>query len=175
MVQNLSDVLKYSLSNPSESVTLKQELYYAQCYVAIQQQRYSDTIEVVWDIDQDALSCKGMKLLLQPLIENAIYHGAKENESLSTITIQVCRAADTILLKVSDTGTGMKAEQLGMVKLRLEEEAMEESHIGLKNVYKRLKLHYGDSVQFSIDSEWKVGTSITILIPYISMRDEHNS
>jgi len=175
MVQNLSDVLKYSLSNPSDSVTLKQELYYAQCYVAIQQQRYSDTIEVVWNIDQDALSCKGMKLLLQPLIENAIYHGAKENESLSTITIQVRRAADTILLKISDTGTGMKAEQLAMVKLRLEEEAMEESHIGLKNVYKRLRLHYGDSVQFSIDSEWRVGTSISILIPYIPMRDEHNS
>ena len=113
----------------------------------IQQQRYSDTIEVLWDIDQEALSSKGMKLLLQPLIENAIYHGAKEKEALSTITIQVRRLDDFISLRISDTGTGMKAEQLAMVKLRIEEEGMEESHIGLKNVYKRLKLHYGDSVR----------------------------
>lgn len=175
MVQNLSDVLKYSLSNPSDPVTLKEELYYAQCYVAIQQQRYSDTIEVLWDIDQEALSSKGMKLLLQPLIENAIYHGAKEKEASSTIVIRIRRLDEFISLCISDNGTGMKAEQLAMVKLRIEEEGMEESHIGLKNVYKRLKLHYGDSVQFSIDSEWRVGTSITILIPYIPMSDEHNS
>ena len=116
-----------------------------------------------------------MKLLLQPLIENAIYHGAKEKEASSTIVIRIRRLDEFISLCISDNGTGMKAEQLAMVKLRIEEEGMEESHIGLKNVYKRLKLHYGDSVQFSIDSEWRVGTSITILIPYIPMSDEHNS
>ena len=106
-------------------------------------------------------SSKGMKLLLQPLIENAIYHGAKEKRHRAPLSSGT--PIDEFISRISDNGTGMKAEQLAMKSNR---RGRDGGVPCLKNVYKRLKLHHGDSVQFSIDSEWRVGTSTILILTF---------
>lgn len=168
MLGNLSDVLKYSLSNPNEKVTFKDELAYAKSYVAIQLERYQDKFEMIWDIDESLEKFYIIKLIIQPLIENAIYHGIKEKEGKSKIKVVLKSDGDSICLEIIDTGKGISKEKLEQIKRTLDQESNKTSsvHIGVKNVYKRLRLVYEERCFINIQSKEGWGTQIKIHLPF---------
>lgn len=167
MLENLSDVLKYSLSNPNEKVTIKNEIAYARSYLSIQLERYQEQFEVIWDIDKELENYYIIKLVLQPHIENAIYHGMKEKEGKSKIKITLRSKGDQICLQIMDTGLGMSKLRMKQIMQSLDSDQNKTPglHIGIKNVYKRLKLVYEDQCSIMIKSKEGWGTIVTILLP----------
>lgn len=168
MLGNLSDILKYSLSNPNEKVRLKDEIAYAKSYIGIQQERYQDKFEMIWDIDEVLENYYIIKLIIQPLVENAIYHGIKEKESKSKIKLVLKRKENYISLEIIDTGKGISKEKLEEIRSNLGKESNKTAnmHIGVKNVYKRLKLVYEENCSLKIQSKEGWGTKIAIQIPF---------
>ena len=166
MLGNLSDVLKYSLSNPSEKVRLKEELSYCGSYLAIMQERYQERFDVIWEIDNQLTDFYIIKLVIQPLVENSIYHGIKEKEGRCRIKIRLWKHDEKICLEVIDTGLGMNKERLMQVREEMSFDGQESLglHIGVKNVYKRLKLVYEES-SMTIRSKEGLGTIVRIVIP----------
>lgn len=167
MVENLADMLSYSLQAPSRMVTFSEELRNARSYLEIQKIRYKDKIHVEWNVDDEALDCLTPKVLLQPLIENAIYHGVKQTGK-GTIVISILKKENHIRLTVQDDGQGMTEEHLAQVRSQLEAYISDDTHIGLFNTNKRLFIAFGGEAKVSIDSKPDQGTQVTILIPLLS-------
>jgi len=166
MIDNLSTILKYVLSSSDEMITLDKEIYYTMCYVNIQSVRYSNKFKFRLVYDEQLANIKIMKLLLQPLIENSIYHGIKEKEGAGTITIRIGKSYSQLKILIADNGLGMKEERLQEIRKRLMiEEKVITDHIGLYNVNKRLQLTYGDNFTLRIKSAFQKGTAILIRIP----------
>lgn len=164
MIGCLSDVLQYSLSNPKEKVPLREEIHYTKSYLSIQEQRYNNRFAVVWEIDEELLDFTIVKLVLQPLIENSIYHGIKEKEGKSSLKIALRCCKSNIMLKVIDNGVGMSREKLTSL-FEFESDSTSSKHIGLENVYKRLQLTYGSEFSFKVLSKEGFGTAITLTLP----------
>ena len=115
------------------------------------------------NIDPSIEDTKLPKMTLQPLVENAIYHGLKPKRGKGKIIVTGVRENDDIILKVSDTGLGMNKEELESLKTRVLNE--DTRSFGLTSSYKRLKILYGDACRFDIESTPQEGTSISIQIP----------
>lgn len=163
MVTSLSSYFRSFLSDGKDIVTVAEEKQHIQSYLEIQQVRYRDIMEYEIDIDSSIQNTKLPKMTLQPLVENAIYHGLKPKRGKGKITVTGTREGDKILLRVTDTGLGMNEEELESLRSRI---SMEDStSFGLTSSYKRLKILYGDDCKFVIDSKSQEGTSISIEIP----------
>lgn len=163
MVTSLSSYFRSFLSDGKDIVTVAEEKQHIQSYLEIQQVRYRDIMEYEIDIDSSIQNTKLPKMTLQPLVENAIYHGLKPKRGKGKITVTGTREGDRILLRVTDTGLGMNEEELESLRSRI---SMEDStSFGLTSSYKRLKILYGDDCKFVIDSKSQEGTSISIEIP----------
>ena len=115
------------------------------------------------DIDPSIENTKLPKMTLQPLVENAIYHGLKPKRGKGKIIVTGVRENGDIILKVSDTGLGMSEEELDTLQTRILNE--DTKSFGLTSAYKRLKLLYGDEFEFKIESKPQEGTSISLKIP----------
>jgi len=173
LVIALSDFFRISLSNGQEFVTVEKEVEYAECYLEIQNIRFPE--QITWDVTvEDGLKeIKIMKFILQPLVENSIYHGIRDAGRKGHIQISAYQDAGGLVLCVQDDGIGMLPEELTELMADLESEEIREKDIheggfGLKNVHQRLKLMYGENSGLQIKSEWEEGTCITIYIPYKS-------
>lgn len=163
MVTSLSSYFRSFLSDGKDIVTVAEEKQHIQSYLEIQQVRYRDIMEYEIDIDPSIQNTKLPKMTLQPLVENAIYHGLKPKRGKGKITVTGTSEGDKILLRVTDTGLGMNEEELESLRSRI---SMEDStSFGLTSSYKRLKILYGDDCKFVIDSKSQEGTSISIEIP----------
>lgn len=167
MLGNLSDVLKYSLSNPNEKVRLKEELSYCASYLAIMQERYQERFDVIWEIDEQLTDYYIIKLIIQPLVENSIYHGIKEKDGKCKIKIRLRQYKENVCLEVIDTGMGMTKERLAEVREMVNSDGQENLglHIGIRNVYKRLKLVCESECSMTIRSRKNMGTLVRIVIP----------
>ena len=163
MVTSLSSYFRSFLSDGKDIVTVAEEKQHIKSYLEIQQVRYRDIMEYEIDIDPSIEDTKLPKMTLQPLVENAIYHGLKPKRGKGKIIVSGSREEDYILLKVTDTGLGMNAEELENLKSRVLSE--DTTSFGLTSSYKRLKILYGDTCRFNIESKPQEGTSITIEIP----------
>lgn len=166
MISSLSEIMSYSMGDSHEKVPLRMELEYLKHYVDIQQIRYDHKFEVIWDVDDQALEVLIPKMILQPLVENAIYHGIKEKEGKGTIKVRVCRQEGSISIRILDNGIGVSEEKLAALREQLAAYAREASeHIGLLNTNRRLILCYGESAAIQISSRYGMGTVISFLIP----------
>lgn len=163
MVTNLSTYFRSFLSNGKEIITLSEEEQHIRSYLMIQQVRYRDVLNYEIDIDPELEEILIPKMTLQPLVENAIYHGIKPKRGQGTIRVEGTREDGIAVLRVSDTGVGMTEEALEQLRKQVEEE--DENSFGLMAANKRLKLMYGDACSFQIESEAGKGTVITIRIP----------
>lgn len=163
MVTSLSSYFRSFLSDGREIVTIAEETNHIRSYLEIQQVRYRDIMEYEINVDENIEDYKLPKLTLQPLVENAIYHGLKPKRGKGKITVTGKTDGDMILLKVQDTGAGMSEEQLKELTDKIRNE--DTTSFGLVAAYKRLKLLYGDEFRFDIVSRADSGTSIKISIP----------
>ncbi|WP_051689173.1 sensor histidine kinase [Butyrivibrio sp. AE2032] len=163
MVTSLSSYFRSFLSDGRDIVTVAEEKQHIQSYLEIQQVRYRDIMEYEINIDPSIEDTKLPKMTLQPLVENAIYHGLKPKRGKGKIIVTGTREDDNIILKVSDTGLGMNSEELEVLKTRVLNE--DTTSFGLTSSYKRLKILYGEAFTFDIESKPQEGTSISIQIP----------
>ncbi len=163
MVTSLSTYFRSFLSNGKDIVTVGEEELHVRSYLEIQQVRYKDKMDYSISIDESIMGCMIPKMTLQPMVENAIYHGIKPKRDKGMITVRGSVAYGRVTLCVEDTGVGMDSETLR--KLRAQIANDDPSSFGLVAAYKRLKLVYGNDCTFSIDSEPGVGTAITISVP----------
>ncbi|PMQ02255.1 MAG: histidine kinase [Dictyoglomus sp. NZ13-RE01] len=169
MIENLATILKYSLSNPKTLISVKEEIENTKCYINIAKARYKDKFYVKWQYKESVLDKKIMKLLFQPLIENAIYHGIKPSERKCGIKIKIMEIDNNALkVVVIDNGIGMSREKLEEINFRLNSNNDFSEHIGLINTYERLRLIYNDNFSLKIWSKLGIGTVITIKVPLIS-------
>ncbi|REE85308.1 two-component system sensor histidine kinase YesM [Paenibacillus taihuensis] len=165
MIENLSGVLRYSLDSSVHFVPLREEMKYTMRYVDIQNIRYKAKFDVIWQIDDEAADCDVMKLILQPLIENCIYHGIRMKPIKSIIRIKALLIQDRIQLTVTDTGVGMDKARRQEVLAKLTSDIEGGQHIGLHNTHKRLTITYGEAYSIRILSKPNRGTSIQLMFP----------
>ena len=163
MVTSLSFYFRSFLSDGRDIVAVAEETKHVRSYLEIQQVRYRDIMEYEIDIDPVIAKCKLPKLTLQPLVENAIYHGLKPKRGKGNITVTGRREGDIVILEVKDTGAGMDEETLTSLLTKIRNE--DTTSFGLVSAYKRLKLLYGDEVDFDIVSKAGEGTTIAIRFP----------
>lgn len=163
MVSDLSDFFRHTLSNGKDIVSLEDERKQVTSYLQIQQVRYKDILTYSVDIDEDIMNKMLPKLTLQPLVENALYHGIKEKRGGGTIKVKGARFGDEIIIKVVDDGAGIAPERLAELKKAMNGE--ERVGFGLVTVHERLKLFFGDEAGLEVESNVGAGTTITVRIP----------
>ena len=163
MVTSLSTFFRNSLSRGEDIIPLHAELAQASSYLEIQQIRYSDILTYSISVPEEILDCMVPKLILQPLIENALYHGIKNRRGRGTIEITGEKNGEHILLKVRDNGAGMSPEKLA----QLQNGVYEDNHsgLGLKNVHQRVRLYCGVPYGLSFESIPGEGTAVTVMLP----------
>ena len=170
----LSDFFRISLSSGRDWITVEQEIRHLSGYLAIQKTRYRDVLNYRIQVDEEIYACPILKLLLQPLVENAIYHGIKEHRGGGLIVVEGHRKGDRLFFTVCDTGGGMDAERLSAVRRSLAE-GTEMPHgqefpghagsgFGLRNVDQRIRLYYSQARGLSIDSGPE-GTTVSFDVP----------
>lgn len=170
IVQALSNFFRIALSKGDDWITIAQEIEHVRCYLTIQKLRYHDILNYQIEADEDILSGTILKLTLQPLVENALYHGLKNKRSGGTITIRARRAGQNeVMLEIIDDGVGLTPYKLHKVQDALADETSEislsENGFGLENVHKRIQLYYGKQYGLTIQSRYQEGTRVTVTIP----------
>ncbi len=163
MTSSLARLLRQSISNDEEMIPLKKEIDYTKSYLTIQKMRYKDKLEFVIDVDPLIQNERVVNLIIQPIVENAIYHGIKPKCGKGLIQITGRIWENDIILEVIDDGVGISKEGLDHIFDRSRERENEKgSGVGVYNVHLRLKLYYGEAYGLSIESTEGVGTKVTM-------------
>jgi two-component system sensor histidine kinase YesM len=168
MIENLSDIMKYSLNSKDNFVTLKEEIENTNSYIEIQKYRYEDKFDVYWDYLPLVNNYKIKKLIFQPLVENSIYHGIIKKDTRCYIKIKIIKSGSHLRIFVADNGYGISLEKLEEIKQKLESSEDYFDHIGLFNTNKRLKLIYGEQYGIRIRSLPGKGTVVFLYIPILT-------
>jgi len=166
MVTALSKFFRLSLSNGKNIITLADEIEHVRNYLIIQKNRYKDKFTYIIEANCDTLQCKIPKLLLQPIVENAIYHGIQSIVDEGEIRISSLISSGKLLIQVQDNGLGMSGEKLESVIKEISVSA-KSTGIGLKNVNERIKLHFGAEYGLEFLSEQDKGTLVKMWLPII--------
>lgn len=164
MTASLARLLRQSISNEDEVVPIANEVEYARGYLTIQKMRYKDKLEFQIEVDSSILYTPLIKLVLQPIIENAIYHGLKYKESKGLLIVKGFMKDGNAVLQVIDDGVGMDEETLAHIYDK-HKVNYHSNGVGVYNVQKRLKLYYGEDYGITYTSELGKGTTATITIP----------
>lgn len=165
MLEDLAEILEYAFGDPRESVTVQEEVTYTKNYLKILNYRYQGKFQTLWQVRPDTLALPIKKLILQPLVENSIYHGIKEQSGQGCIKIKSYIRSGNLWLTVIDNGVGMDKETLKKTREDLLFQGERGQHIGLNNTYRRLLLLYGEDCSFIIRSKQGLGTVVTVKIP----------
>ena len=165
----LSDFFRISLSQGKDWIPLSEEMKHLTGYLTIQKIRYRDILDYEIDIPEELGSCQVLKLLLQPLVENAIYHGVKHRRGRGLIRVTGYQEGGMLILRVQDNGAGMTAERLKQVRSGLCADSGESAGYGLFNVNKRIQLYYNLPQGIEIESDEKTGTVVTLRVPVREM------
>ena len=164
---SLAKIMRYSLRNIDQHVSLKEELDYVKNYISIQQSRFRNRIQYEEIVEVDAEALKMPILSIQPIIENAIIHGFEPNNSTVDIKIHVFIKNDNVVIEISDTGVGMTKETLSSIFLQ--PSVRKNSHttgIGMNNVHKRIQFYFGEEYGITVlESQPGNGTKVRIVIP----------
>lgn len=172
IVEALADFFRISLSKGKDWITIDEEIERTRSYLTIQKMRYRDIMDYRIEVNEGVSKNTILKLILQPLVENALYHGIKNKRQGGTITVRAGpRNTNEILLEVEDNGIGFTPEKLAQVQAQIEDDSDEirfERGFGIDNVNKRIKIYYGKQYGISIKSEYQVGTKITLIVPAVA-------
>ncbi len=168
MVVTLSDFFREILSKGKEFISIKEEEKHISSYLQIQEMRYRDILEYDIQLDQVIYKYQILKLTLQPVVENALYHGIKYKRAKGCIHIHGEKEGDIIRLTVRDDGVGMDEEELAQLRQQIEKPCQEtEKGFGLANVNERIHMYFGYEYGMKIQSQKGKGTTVEIVIPAI--------
>lgn len=166
MVESLSEFFRTSLNEGKDIITIREEMQHVRSYLQIQQVRYQDILAYEIDMPESILNCLIPKISVQPLVENALYHGIKNKRRMGKITVTGEEGSDYILIRVEDNGIGMTKERLDIVNARIADPSFESAEAyGLYNVNERIRLKFGDSYGVTIKSVYEEGTVCEIKLP----------
>ncbi|MEK5254933.1 sensor histidine kinase [Paenibacillus sp. FSL F4-0125] len=171
MTSSLSKLLRSTIGEGEELIPIARELEHIRHYLTIQNMRYRHKFTYSIELQEDILKCSILKLVLQPLVENAIYHGIKHNPEQGHILIRGKREHNDITIQIIDNGVGMNPEQMGKLLLQKADYRMG-SGVGVANVNHRIQLYFGDHYGLSFESEMEEGTTVTLRIP--ALYEEEN-
>ncbi|WP_425313258.1 histidine kinase [Paenibacillus mangrovi] len=162
-ITSLSKFFRISLSKGKNIITLEEELEHVRHYLIIQKIRFKNKFSYVIECEEDALACMTLKLILQPIVENAIYHGIEKMSDEGFIRIYAFVQEERLVIKISDDGLGMTRQV--MDQLLVGGIRSGGSGVGVKNVNERIRLYYGKNYGLSFESELEEGTTVTITLP----------
>lgn len=172
MIYNLADIIRISFCEDKSLPSIRDELLYSKKYIEIQTIRFADEFQVEWEIDPTLENYLTPKLILQPVIENAIIHGLIPSDKRGTLTIRLTEDDGNIIFIIQDTGVGMSEEQINTLNALLSSDDIPHEHIGLVNVNLRIKLLFGSKYGCKIIQSGSGGTIINIRIPKIPNSEE---
>lgn len=164
MIVALSKFFRISISRGKAIIPLKDEVEHVRNYLLIQKIRFGDQFTYSINVDPSLYQYSCIKLILQPLVENAIEHGLNDNESGGQIEIIGTQNESYIILKIKDNGYGISEDKLEQIYKSFHDDSIHQG-VGLKNVYQRIKIYYGEEADIKIDSLFDEGTIISIYIP----------
>jgi two-component system sensor histidine kinase YesM len=164
MTSALARLFRSSISKGKELVAIHTEVEHITNYLTIQQMRYKDKLDFHIEVSPDILQYQTLKIILQPLVENAIYHGIKNKPGIGVITIQGREKAGEIVFRVSDNGIGMEQSMVKTI-LGKKQDPTKRRGMGVVNVHERIQLFFGEAYGLSYESEQDKGTTVTVLIP----------
>ncbi|MBM7655529.1 sensor histidine kinase [Neobacillus cucumis] len=175
MTKALGDMFRYSIKTESELVRLSDELDHVKNYITIQNIRYDNSIDFELEIPSEISSCRILKLILQPIIENSILHGLERKRMKGCVKLKAYEISQNrIVFEISDNGIGIEKDRLDQIRNFLQEQPefkelgkRSKQSIGLKNVHSRIALYYGLEYGLMIESEPNIGTTIKICVPKI--------
>jgi len=166
VIEALSDILRVSMETESHLIPIEDEILHAQRYVEIQQIRYKNKFEVIWDVEEDIMDKLIAKITLQPIIENAIYHGIKPKKGKGYIVIQGFAEGDNIIFSILDDGIGMSEDKISALNEELVNCYIKgDQHIGIRNVNQRIKLIFGEEYGVRLIGRREGGLEVKIVIP----------
>ena len=166
IILNLSEMLRTSLDIDEQIIPVRDEVHNAKLYVEILQLRYEEKLKVLWEVERNVLDCPIVKVSLQPLIENAVYHGIKPLRRQGIIHIRAYQRDSGLVVEVEDNGVGMSREAVGRLNEDMNEKyVLKEEHIGIRNVNQRIRLLLGDEARIEVQSREGVGTKVTLCLP----------
>jgi two-component system sensor histidine kinase YesM len=165
MVGALSSLFRIGLSKGREFIPLSSELEHVESYLHIQKMRYEDKFDYSIACDPALRSRQVLRLTLQPLVENAIYHGIKERRGHGTLRVEARLDSGDLVLTVSDDGVGMTAEALAQLSGALDSGGQPLGGYGIRNVHERIRLTFGKPYGLGFESVWGEGTVVTVRHP----------
>jgi two-component system sensor histidine kinase YesM len=174
VISSLARFFRLGISRGSEVITIRTEIEYLETYLSIQKMRYKDKLDYEIAFQPELYGYRILKLLVQPLVENAIYHGIKNKESPGVVRVSGEREGELMLIRVSDDGVGMKSERLEALLRSLASPGFDPAAdsgssggVGVRNVQERIALYFGAEYGLSFDSSPGIGTVVTVRIPLV--------
>lgn len=173
MITQLASLFRISLSRGKTIISITDEIKHAKNYMNIQKVRYKNSFSVEFDIDEEIMECCTVKLVIQPLLENAIYYGVEGMDGDGEIKVKGYRKDQDIYIEVSDNGFGMPQDVVDALLTDNERVPKKGSGVGLMNVYNRIRLRFGSAYKLEIESIPDEGTTVRIHLPYIIYSPEN--
>lgn len=173
MVTQLASLFRISLSKGRTVISIKDELVHARNYMNIQKVRYKEAFEITWDISEEILDYCTVKLVVQPILENALYYGIDAMGDEGEILVRGTKKGGDIYIAVSDNGLGMPKETVDQLLVDEDRVRSHGSGVGLINVHKRIMLRFGRQYGLMIESEPDEGTTVTIHLPAVPYTEEN--
>lgn len=169
VIQELSSFFRISLSKGASEITVRNEREHVKNYLEIQRYRYQDILDYELDFEEDILDYHIQKLTLQPIVENALYHGIKNKRGGGVIKVSGKSEGSDIVLAVEDNGIGMNEEELARLRglISGEIELGDKRGFGMANVQQRITMHFGGGYGIRVDSTAGEGTIVTVRIPKV--------
>ena len=167
MTSALARLLRQSISNDKDQVSISEEIQYVKSYLTIQKMRYKDKLEYSIDVSPEIMNVKIIKFALQPLVENAIYHGLKYKDTKGNLKVSGYKDGEVAILTVSDDGIGMDEQSLEHI-FDGTKKGRKSNGVGVPNVQKRLKLYYGEEYGITYKSRKGEGTMAIVMVPLYS-------
>lgn len=169
MVDHLALFYRISLNKGKNILSVREEMNLLENYLQIQMVRFGDAIQVSYDLDEELMDCRIIKLILQPIVENAIHHAMKDEKEVLHIGIMLRRERDYMVFVITDDGVGMEEEMVKEINSEIKNAVR---GFGLKNVSIRIQLQYGSAYGVKVYSREKKGTQVSIKLPIIRERME---
>lgn len=168
MMAAFTDLLKKTLSVDTDFITLKEEFESTEKYLALQQIRYGDKVHYECEMGAETERCLVPALIIQPIVENAIFHGIEAKEEAGLIIVESVVSEGALLITVSDDGVGLDEKELARLTAQFgEREYQSGRSIGILNVLNRIKINFGEEYGLTVESEPGIGTSVTMRFPVV--------